>query len=250
MAGHSKFKNIQHRKGAQDKKRGKIFTKLVKEIIVAAKSGQPDPDFNPRLRSALIAARAGNLPKDRIENALKQATNPAGGDNYDEMRYEGYAPGGIAIIVEALTDNRNRTASVVRAAFSKAGGNMGETGSVSFMFDKLGIIEFDASKCSADDMFEAAIEAGADNVESDKDIHIIYTSVENYSSALDFLTEKFGDPLESKIAWKAHNNIVVTEKERAEKLLKMIDAIEESDDVQEVFGAYEFSDEVMEELNN
>jgi YebC/PmpR family DNA-binding regulatory protein len=249
MAGHSKFKNIQHRKGAQDKKRAKIFTKAVKEIIVAAKSGQPDPDFNPRLRSALIAARAVNLPKDRVEKALAQATSAGIGDNYEEIRYEGYAPGGIAIIIETLTDNRNRTAGEVRAAFNKHGGNMGEMGSVSFMFDKLGMIEFTASIGSSDAVFEAALEAGAENVESDEESHIIYTKMEDYTSALDLLTSKFGDPIESKIGWKPHNNTTVTDKEKAEKLLKLIDVLEELDDVQDVFGAYEFSEEVMLDLS-
>ena len=249
MAGHSKFKNIQHRKGAQDKKRAKVFTKAVKEIIVSAKSGQPDPNFNPRLRTALIAARAVNLPKDRIEKALTQATSAGVGDNYDEIKYEGYAPGGIAIIVEALTDNRNRTAGEVRSAFSKHGGNMSEPGSVSFMFDKLGMIEFPVSIGSADQIIEAAIEAGAENVESDEESHIIYTKIEDYGSILEFMTEKFGNPIESKLGWKPHNNNVITDTEKAEKLLKMIDALEDIDDVQDVFGSYEFSEEVMKALS-
>jgi YebC/PmpR family DNA-binding regulatory protein len=249
MAGHSKFKNIQHRKGAQDKKRAKVFTKAVKEIIVAAKSGQPDPNFNPRLRTALIAARAVNLPKDRVEKALAQATSAGSGDNYDEIRYEGYAPGGIAIIVEALTDNRNRTAGEVRSTFNKHGGNMGEMGSVSFMFDKLGMIEFPPSIGSADQVLEAAIEAGAENVESDDESHLIYTRIEDYGSVLEFLTEKFGDPIESQIGWKPHNNTMITDLEKAEKLLRMIDVLEDLDDVQNVFGAYEFSEEVMKELS-
>lgn len=248
MAGHSKFKNIQHRKGAQDKKRGKIFTKLVREIITAAKTGQVDPNHNPRLRSALAAARVQNLPKDRIDKAISQATDPGDQDNYLEMRYEGYAPGGIAIIVEALTDNRNRTASEVRASFTKYGGNLGETGSVNFMFDHLGMIQYPASITSSDAMFEAAIEAGAMDVESDELYHVIYTEIEAFSDAVDFLTAKYGAPEESYIGWKPQNLVVIDDKERAEKLLKLVDMLEDNDDVQRVFGNYELSEEVCEAL--
>ena len=247
MAGHSKFKNIQHRKGAQDKKRAKDFTKAVKEIMVAVKSGQSDPVFNPRLRAALIAARSVNLPKDRIEKAL--ASSSTEGANYEEIRYEGYAPGGIAIIVEALTDNRNRTASDVRSAFSKSGGSLGETGSVSFMFNKFGIIEFGANIGSADEVMEAALEIEVENIESDEESHVIYTKIEDYHAALDFLTRKFGNPTESKLGWVSQNNIVISDIERARKLLKMIDALEDLDDVQEIFAAYEFSEEVVTELS-
>lgn len=249
MAGHSKFKNIQHRKGAQDKKRGKIFTKLVREIITAAKTGQADPNHNPRLRSALAAARAQNLPKDRIDKAISQATDPGDLDNYFEMRYEGYAPGGIAIIVEALTDNRNRTASEVRASFTKYGGNLGETGSVNFMFDHLGMIQYPASIASADSMLEAAIEAGAMDVESDELYHVIYTEIETFSDAVDLLTAKYGAPEESYIGWKPQNLIVIDDKDRAEKLLKLVDMLEDNDDVQRVFGNYELSEEVCEALD-
>jgi len=246
MAGHSKFKNIQHRKGAQDKKRAKIFTRLVKEIITAAKSGQPDPEFNPRLRTAIIAAKTMNLPKERIDRALSQATNPQDGNDYVEIRYEGYAPGGIAIIVEALTDNKNRTASDVRSSFTKYGGNLGETGSVSFMFDHYGIITYPAENLSADKVLEVAIDAGAADVESDDDYHNIYTAIEDYNTVLEKVGAVLGAPEEACIGWKPQNLIQVTEKEKAEKLLKMIDAIEESDDVQKVFGNYDFSDEVLE----
>ena len=248
MAGHSKFKNIQHRKGAQDKKRAKVFTKLVREILTAAKSGQPDPHHNPRLRSALVAARAQNLPKDRIDKAISQATDPGNQDNYIEIRYEGYAPGGIAIIVETLTDNRNRTASEVRSSFTKYGGNLGETGSVNFMFDHLGFIQYPASIASADDVLEAAIEAGAMDVESDDMYHVIYTEIEAFSDAVDVLSAKYGAPEESYIGWKPQNLVVIDDKDRAEKLLKLVEMLEDNDDVQRVCGNYELSDEICAQL--
>ncbi len=245
MAGHSKFKNIQHRKGAQDKKRAKIFTKLVRDIASAAQFG-PDPAANPRLRGAIITARAQNLPRERIEKALKA---DAGDINaFMEMRYEGFASGGIAIIVEASTDNKNRTASDVRAAFTKHGGNLGETGSVSFMFDHLGMMHYPASITSAEAMFDAAIEAGASDVVSDSDEHVIYTDIGAFSDVLEFMTNKYGPAEEAHIGWKPQNITVIDDKERAEKLLKMIDALEDSDDVQNVFGNYEFSDEVAKAL--
>lgn len=239
MAGHSKFKNIQHRKGAQDKKRAKIFTRLVREIITAAKSGQPDPEFNSRLRLAISTARSMNLPKDRIDNAIKQATSSSEADNYDEMRYEGFASGGIALIVEALTDNKNRTASEVRAAFSKHGGNLGETGSVSFMFDHVGIISYPSEDLTEEKVFEAAAEAGADDVENDEDYYIIYTQKDNYSQVLEKLYLTLGAPEEAGIGWRPQN-VIETNEEKAEKILKMIDALEESDDVQKVYGNYKF----------
>jgi YebC/PmpR family DNA-binding regulatory protein len=236
MAGHSKFKNIQHRKGAQDKKRAKLFTRLVREIITAAKSGQPDPEFNPRLRLAINTARSMNLPKDRIDKALQQATNSQESDNFSEIRYEGYAPGGIAIIVEALTDNKNRTAAEVRAAFSKHGGNMGETGSVSFMFEYLGIITYPASAATEDEIFEIATECGASDVESSEEAHVIYTAKEDYSEVLGKLSEKIGGPEEACIGWRPANKIEIEDQERAQKLYKMFDAFEESDDVQKVLS--------------
>jgi YebC/PmpR family DNA-binding regulatory protein len=247
MAGHSKFKNIQHRKGKQDAKRAKEFTKLIREIITATKSGQADPAFNPRLRLAIIAARALNMPKDKIENAIKRGSSAGEGDNYDEMRYEGYAPGGIAIIVEALTDNKNRTASEVRAAFTKAGGNMGETGSVSFMFDRVGMIEYKIDVANNDEIFEAIIEAGANDVESDDEYHIIYCDVESFATVQDALIAKFGNPENAKLSWKAKDNILV-EGDNADKLMKLIDTLEDNDDVQSVFGNYEFSDEFLTKL--
>jgi len=248
MAGHSQFANIKHRKGAQDKKRAKLFTKLLREITVSAKNGQPDPNFNPRLRSALIEARTNNLPKDRIEAAIKKVTSEAGGDNFEEIRYEGYAPGGIALIVEALTDNRNRTAGEVRSIFTKAGGSMGETGSVNFMFDHVGIIQYDGAKASEEAMLEAAIEAGADDAESSPDYHLIFTSIENFTAVRDVLIEKFGDPESAKIQWKAKDLIEISDLEQAQKLLKMIDNLEDCDDVQNVSGNYSFADSIVDNL--
>jgi YebC/PmpR family DNA-binding regulatory protein len=250
MAGHSKFKNIQHRKGAQDKKKAKVFTKLVREIITSAKIGGVDINNNPRLRSAITAARSQNLPKDRIDRALQQASDPSDTDNYTEIRYEGFAPGGIAIIVETLTDNKNRTASYVRSTFSKYGGNLGETGSVSFMFDRVGRIDYPASIASADDLMESAIESGANDVESTETDHTIYTDIEAYSECLEYMNNKYGAPLEAELEWKPQNIVMIEDEERATKLLKLIDVLEESDDVQNVFGNYEMSEEIFEKLSN
>ena len=248
MAGHSKFKNIQHRKGAQDKKRAKIFTKVVREIITAAKIGQPEPSNNPRLRAAITSARTHNLPKERIERAIASASEADNNENYIEIRYEGFAPGGIAIIVEALTDNKNRTASDVRSAFTKFGGNLGETGGVSFMFDHVGIIQYPAKIASPDSMLDTAIIAGARDVESNDMEHIIYTDIDNFSESEGFIIDKYGPPEESHIGWKPKEVIMIEDKDKAEKLLKLIDLLEESDDVQRVFGNYELSDEIYQEL--
>ena len=194
MAGHSQFKNIMHRKGAQDAKRAKMFTKVVREIITAARSGLPDPIFNPRLRTAIALARSINMPKDKVEGAIKRGSSSAEGDNYEEMRYEGYASGGIAIIVEALTDNRNRTAADVRSLFTKYGGNLGETGSVSYMFSHVGLVQYPISACSADQMLELAIEAGADSCESDDEMHNITCAVDMLASVREVITAKLGEP--------------------------------------------------------
>ena len=242
MAGHSKFKNIQHRKGAQDKKRAKIFTRLIKELAVAARGGT-DPASNPRLRGALLAARAANMPKDNIERVLKKAEGGEG-EQYEEIRYEGYGVGGTAFIVEAMTDNRNRTASEVRAAFSKFGGTLGETGSVSFMFDKVGQIVFAGGIADSDSMFEAALEAGADNVESDANSHVITCSTEDFNAVREALQEAFGDPEEAELTWIAQNELSVDE-DQARTLLKFIDAIEDNDDVQSLSFNCEISDEIM-----
>jgi YebC/PmpR family DNA-binding regulatory protein len=246
MAGHSKFKNIMHRKGAQDKKRSAAFSKLSREITVAAKMGLPDPDANARLRAAVLAARAQSMPKDNIQRAIDKASG-TDGDNYEEIRYEGYGPGGTAIIVEALTDNRNRTATNVRTAFSKNGGNLGTAGSVSHGFDRLGLIEYGAGAGDADKVFEAALEAGADDVESSEDGHSIWTSIENLHPVAKALEGALGDPEGVKLAWKPNIMVAVSEDD-AGKLLKMIDALEDDDDVQTVWGNYDVSDEIMEKL--
>lgn len=248
MAGHSQFANIKHRKGAQDAKKAKRFTKILREISVAAKSGQPDPEFNPRLRNALIEARVNNMPKDRIDAAIKKATGGNDVDNFEAIRYEGYAPGGVAIIVEALTDNRNRTASEVRSTFTKAGGALGETGSVGFMFDHVGVIQFEGKVAAEEEMFEAALEAGAEEVESSSELHVVITSIENLAAVRDALTAKFGDPLSAKFDWKAKNTMEVADLESAQKLMKMIDTLEDCDDVQMVTGNYVFSEEIAEKL--
>jgi YebC/PmpR family DNA-binding regulatory protein len=247
MAGHSQFKNIMHRKGRQDKVRAKLFSKLGREITVAAKMGLPDPNFNPRLRAAIIAARAENMPKDNIERAIKKSQ---GGDseNYDEVRYEGYGPGGVALIVEALTDNRNRTAGDVRATFTKNGGNLAETGAVSFMFDHVGQVEFDAEKASADAMLEAAIEAGADDVVSDESGHVIYTAQDSLAEVSKALEAKFGEPRKSALTWKPQNALAVDD-DQGEKLLRLIEALEENDDVQNVYANFEVSDSLMAKMS-
>jgi YebC/PmpR family DNA-binding regulatory protein len=243
MAGHSQFKNIMHRKGRQDAMRSKLFSKLAREITVAAKLGLPDPGMNARLRAAIQAARAENMPKDNVERAIKKAS---GGDaeNYEEIRYEGYAPGGVAVIVEALTDNRNRTASEVRSYFTKAGGSLAETGAVSFMFDRVGIIEFDAKVASEDAVMEAAIEAGADDVSSSEDGHEIVTSMESLRDVQKALEARFGEPRKAALVWRAQNNIAVDD-EAGEKILKLMDTLDDNDDVQNVYSNAEFSDALM-----
>ena len=245
MAGHSKFKNIMHRKGAQDKKRAKVFTRLIKELAVAARGGT-DPDANPRLRTALAAARGANMPKDNIDRVLKKAEG-GDGDSYDEMRYEGYGPGGVALIVEALTDNRNRTASEVRATFNKFGGNLGETGSVNFMFDRVGQILYPASAGDADTVFEAALEAGADNVESDENGHEITTTPDDFNAVREALEGDFGTPEEAGLAWKPQNTTPVNE-DQAQTLLKLLDALDDLDDVQSVASNFDIPDEIMAQL--
>jgi len=246
MAGHSKFKNIQHRKGAQDKKRSAQFSKLSREITVAAKMGMPDPDMNPRLRLAVNAAKAQSMPKDNIQRAIDKA---AGGDaeSYDEMRYEGYGPGGVAIIVEALTDNRNRTATNVRTAFSKNGGNLGASGAVSHGFDRMGLITYPISAGDADSVFEAALEAGAEDVESSEDEHSIWTAMDSLHEVAKALEATLGEAESAKLAWKPQVLVEVDEANAA-TLLKMIDALEDDDDVQTVWGNYDVSDEVMAKL--
>ncbi len=247
MAGHSKFKNIQHRKGAQDAKRGKIFTKIGREIIVAVKASGADPDSNPRLRAAIMAGRAVNMPNTRIKSAIDSALGAGNAENYKNIRYEGYAPGGVAVIVEALTDNGTRTVAEVRSYFSKNGGNLGETNSVSFMFDHVGEIIYPASKASADDMLEAAIEAGADNAESGEELHEITCAVDDFAAVRDALIAKFGEPEKAGFVWKPNVPAAVDE-ETAKTILKLIETLEDNDDVQAVFTNFEVSDEIMERL--
>ncbi|MCB2013628.1 MAG: YebC/PmpR family DNA-binding transcriptional regulator [Sphingobium sp.] len=246
MAGHSKFKNIMHRKGAQDKKRSAMFSKLSREITVAAKMGMPDPDMNPRLRLAVNAAKAQSMPKDNIQRAIDKATG-GDGDNYEEMRYEGYGPGGVAIIVEALTDNRNRTATNVRTAFSKNGGNMGTAGAVSHGFDRMGLIEYPATAGDEEKVLEAAIEAGAEDVESSEDGHTIWTAMDSLHEVAKALEETLGEAESAKLAWKPQVSVEVDEG-TASTLLKLIDTLDDDDDVQTVWGNYDISDEVMEKL--
>ena len=244
MAGHSQFKNIMHRKGRVDAVRSKMFGKLAREITVAAKLGLPDPNMNPRLRAAILAARAENVPKDNIERAIKKSQ---GGDaeNYEEIRYEGYGPGGAAIIVEAMTDNRNRTASDVRSVFTKAGGNLAETGSVSFMFDRVGTIEFDGKVADADTMLEAAIEAGADDVESDPEAgHAITCDQGSLAEVTKALEARFGDARKSAFMWRPQNAVAVDD-ETGEKLLRLMEGLDGQDDVQNVFGNFEVSDALL-----
>ncbi|WP_441243096.1 YebC/PmpR family DNA-binding transcriptional regulator [Tardiphaga sp. 768_D3_N2_1] len=243
MAGHSQFKNIMHRKGRQDAQKSKLFSKLAREITVAAKMGTPDPAMNARLRAAVIAARQENMPRDNIERAIKKAIGTEG-ENYDEIRYEGYGPGGVAVIVEALTDNRNRAASDIRSYFTKSGGNMGETGSVSFMFDHVGIIEYDAEKASADEMLEAAIEAGADDVVSGEGGHEVYASQETFREVARGLEAKFGEARKAAVIWKPQNTLSVDD-ETGEKLIKLMDLLNEHDDVQNVYANFEVSDALM-----
>jgi YebC/PmpR family DNA-binding regulatory protein len=248
MAGHSQFKNIMHRKGKQDKMRSKIFSKLSREITVAAKAGLPDPTANARLRLAIQNARAENLPKDNIERAIKKAQ---GGDaeSYDSVRYEGYGPGGVAVIVEALTDNRNRTASNVRALFTKYGGNLGESGSVAFMFSRVGEILYPVAKASADAMLEAAIDAGADDAASDESGHTITCAFESIGEVSSALAAKFGDAESVKVVWKPQT-LTPVDQEKAESLMKLVDGLDEDDDVQVVFSNADISDEIMAKLGD
>ena len=247
MAGHSKWANIQHRKGAQDKKRAKLFSKLGREIMVAAKLGGGDPDMNPRLRLAITTARGQSMPKDGIERAIQKGVGGTEGDNYEEIRYEGYGVGGVAVIVEALTDNKNRTASEVRSLFSKNGGNLGETGCVNFMFDRVGEIVYPIEKASADDMFEAALEAGAENVESGDEIHEVHCAADDFASVRDSLETKFGEPEKSSLIWRPNVTTELNESQ-ASSVIKLIDALEDNDDVQSVTANFEVSDEILEKL--
>lgn len=246
MAGHSQFKNIMYRKGAQDAKRAKVFTKIIRELTTSARIN-PDAEANPRLRQAIIAARGANMPKDTMERAIKRGAGGEDTADYVEVRYEGYGPAGIAVIVEALTDNRNRTAAEVRAAFTKYGGNMGETNSVSFMFDRTGVISYPKGKIDFDTLFEEALEVGAQNLEETEKSYEIECSLENFAGVRDGLIAKFGDPEGAELIWKPQTTTSVDE-EKAASLMKLIDVLEDNDDVQAVFANFEVSDEVLEKL--
>ena len=248
MAGHSQYKNIMHKKGKQDAIRAKLFSKFAREITVAAKMGMPDPTMNPRLRLAIQAARAENMPKDNIERAIKKA---AGGDaeTYDEVRYEGRAPGGVALIVEALTDNRNRTAGEVRSYFTKAGGELTANGAVSFMFDHVGAIEYEAARASEDAILEAALEAGAEDVASSAEGHEIITAMESFHEVSKALEAKFGEPRSAKIIWKPQTTTPLDD-ETGEKILKLIGLLEDNDDVQNVYANFEISDALVARLGD
>jgi YebC/PmpR family DNA-binding regulatory protein len=247
MSGHSQFKNIMYRKGAQDAKRAKAFTKLIRELTTAARIGLPDPNANPRLRAALIAARTANMSKDTIERAIKRGAGGDDGANYEEIRYEGYGPGGVAIIVDALTDNRNRTVSDIRTIFSKHGGVLGDSNSVSFLFERKGVVRYPAKAASAEVMFEAALEAGADNVESDTESHEATCAQEDFAKLRDHLESKFGPPQEARLAWLPLSAVAV-DAETAETLLKLVEALEDSDDVQTVAANFEVADDVLARL--
>jgi YebC/PmpR family DNA-binding regulatory protein len=242
MSGHSQFKNIMHRKGAEDAKKAKIFNKLAREIMVSCKTGAPDPSANPRLRAAIIDARKNNMPRERIDRAIKSGQPGADdGKHYEEVRYEGYGPGGCALIVEALTDNRNRTAAELRATLSKLGGTMGESGSVAFMFSHVGEILYPAKVASADAMLEAVIDAGGENVESGSEQHEINTKVEDFGAVRDALEKKFGEPASAKLVWKPQTLAHVTG-EAAKGLVRLLDVLEDNDDVQNVVGNFDIDD--------
>jgi YebC/PmpR family DNA-binding regulatory protein len=247
MAGHSQFKNIMHRKGRQDAAKSRVFGKLAREITVSARLGMPDPAANPRLRAAVLAARAENMPKDNIERAIKKASGGEA-DNYDEIRYEGYGPGGVAVIIEALTDNRNRTAGEIRATFTKSGGHLAETGAVSFMFDRVGVVEYGPGTASADAMLEAAIEAGAEDVVSNESGHEVYTAPDGLGDVAKALETKFGEPRKAALVWKPQNTISVND-EQGEKLLRLLELLNEHDDVQSVYANFEMSDAVLQKLS-
>ncbi|MBR1916108.1 MAG: YebC/PmpR family DNA-binding transcriptional regulator [Alphaproteobacteria bacterium] len=249
MSGHSQFKNIMYRKGAQDAKKARVFAKLAREITVAAKSGLPEPDKNPRLRLAIQAARAESMPKDNIERAIAKATQTAGGADFVTMRYEGFAPNKAAVIVEALTDNKNRTAGNVRTIFGKRGGAMGETGSVAFNFERIGYIAYPANVASADEMFENALEAGANDVASDEELHEIETLPDDLFAVTEALEKKFGTPSASRLDWKPTVKVEINDMETAQKFLDFIDALEDDDDVQHVYHNAEISEAVLAEMN-
>ncbi|MSO93238.1 MAG: YebC/PmpR family DNA-binding transcriptional regulator [Rhodospirillales bacterium] len=249
MAGHSQFKNIMHRKGAQDARRAKVFTKLIRELTTAARSGLPDPAANPRLRTAIQAARAANMPKDTVERAIKRGSGAEDGASYEEVRYEGYGPGGVALIIEVLTDNRHRIASELRSAFDKNGGTLGESGSVAFMFERVGLIRYPAAAAGADAMFEAALDAGASDVQSGDAGHEIACAPDDLGAVRDALETKFGAPESARLDWKPLNTVPVGEAEKAQTLFDLLGALEDNDDVQRVSANYDVPDDVMQRLS-
>ncbi len=248
MAGHSQFKNIMYRKGAQDARRAKLFSKIGRELTVAARSGLPDPAANPRLRAAVAAARAANMPKERIERAIDKGAGGGEGSDFEEIRYEGYGPGGVAIIVEALTDNRNRTAAEVRAAFNKYGGSLGETGSVSYGFDRVGMIQYPGEAASADDMFEAALEAGAQDVGSTAAGHEIVCAPDDLNTVRDELEGRYGAAQSARLTWQPRASVAVGEGP-AQTLLKLLEVLDDSDDVQQVCANFEIAEELLDRLS-
>jgi YebC/PmpR family DNA-binding regulatory protein len=248
MAGHSQFKNIMHRKGAQDARRARQFGKIIRELAVAARAGLPDPASNPRLRAAIAAAREVNMPRDTIERTIRKASGGTGGQHYEAVRYEGYGPAGVAVIVEALTDNRNRTASDMRSTFGKHGGALGETNSVAFLFNRLGVVRYPASAAGADDMLDAAIEAGAANVESDGETHEITSSADDFLPLRDTLEARFGPPESARIEWRPLS-VVTLDEATAAGVLKLLDALEENEDVQNVYANFDIPDAVMRKLS-
>lgn len=248
MAGHSQFKNIMYRKGAQDAKKAKVFAKLARDITLAAKTGMPEPDKNPRLRLAIAAARAESMPKDNIERAIAKATQSAGGDDYVSTRYEGFGPGKVSVIVECLTDNKNRTASNVRTIFGKRGGAMGESGSVSFNFERIGFIQYPLATADADAMFEAALDAGANDVVTDEEHHDIETLPDDLNSVTEALEIKYGTPSASRLDWKPVVKTNISDLETAQKFLDFVEAMEEDDDVQRVYHNAEIDDSIIEKL--
>jgi YebC/PmpR family DNA-binding regulatory protein len=247
MAGHSQFKNIMYRKGAQDKKRAKVFTKIIRELTTAARTGLADPAANPRLRAALLTARQANMPKDTVDRAIRRGAGGEGDAAYDEVRYEGYGPGGVAVIVEALTDNRNRTASELRAAFTRAGGALGETNSVGFLFDRVGEISYPPTTASADDMLEAAIEAGASNIESNAEQHLVSCAPDDLNAVRDALEARFGQAVSARLVWHPKTTAPVAE-DLTPTLFKLLETLEDSDDVQGVYANFEVADDVLARL--
>ena len=248
MAGHSQFKNIMYRKGAQDARRAKVFTKLIRELTVATREGLPDPNANPRLRTAVTAARAANMPRDTLERAIKRGSGGAGGEAFEQVRYEGYGPGSVALIVDTLTDNRNRTAAAVRSAFAKFGGAMGESNTVAFQFNRIGLFRYPLDAASEEEMMDAAIEAGADDVVTDADGHEVTCPPGEFNMVLTALEEKFGAPEAAELLWRPLSTLAVDE-DTATTLFKLIEALEDDDDVQSVSSNFEISDEIMEKLN-